>query len=72
MAGVVQLLLELGFGENEARAYLTLLQLGPASGYELAKASGIPRPNIYKTAFPLAAAGQGEDPLPAAQPETGQ
>jgi predicted transcriptional regulator len=37
----------LGFGEYEARAYLTLLQRGPLTGYQVAKASGIPRPNIY-------------------------
>jgi HTH-type transcriptional regulator, sugar sensing transcriptional regulator len=37
----------LGFGEYEARAYVCLLQRGPVTGYQLAKASGIPRPNIY-------------------------
>jgi predicted transcriptional regulator len=37
----------LGFGEYEARAYLTLVQEGPLNGYQVAKASGIPRPNIY-------------------------
>ncbi len=37
----------LGFSEYEARAYLTLLQGGPQTGYQLAKTSGIPRPNIY-------------------------
>ena len=37
----------LGFSEYEARAYLALLQRGPLTGYQLAKASGIPRPNVY-------------------------
>ncbi len=37
----------LGFGEYEARAYLSLLQQGPLTGYQLAKVSVIPRPNIY-------------------------
>jgi predicted transcriptional regulator len=37
----------LGFGEYEARAYLALLQRGALTGYQLAKASGVPRPNIY-------------------------
>ena len=37
----------LGFGEYEARAYVSLLQHGPVTGYQLAKASGVPRPNIY-------------------------
>jgi predicted transcriptional regulator len=47
MADFVALLQELGFGEYEARAYHALLQHNPVSGYELAKLSGIPRPNIY-------------------------
>ena len=47
MADVVALLQKLGFGEYEARAYYALLQHSPVSGYELAKVSGIPRPNIY-------------------------
>ena len=37
----------LGFTEYEARAYVALLQAGPLTGYQVAKASGIPRPNIY-------------------------
>lgn len=37
----------LGFTEYEARAYLALLQAGALTGYQVAKASGIPRPNIY-------------------------
>jgi HTH-type transcriptional regulator, sugar sensing transcriptional regulator len=47
MAEIVALLQELGFGEYEARAYLALLQHHPVTGYELAKLSGVPRPNIY-------------------------
>ncbi len=43
----VALLGELGFGGYEARAYITLLRQGPLTGYQLAKASGIPRANIY-------------------------
>jgi len=43
----VALLEELGFGGYEARAYVTLLRQGPLTGYQLAKASGIPRANIY-------------------------
>ncbi len=37
----------LGFGEYEGRAYLSLLQRGPLTGYQVAKVSAIPRPNIY-------------------------
>jgi len=37
----------LGFSQYEAQAYVALLKESPASGYGLAKTSGIPRPNIY-------------------------
>ena len=51
MEETVRILQRLGFGDNEARAYLTLLRhslsSGPMSGYELAKLSGIPRANVY-------------------------
>jgi sugar-specific transcriptional regulator TrmB len=47
MADAGALLQELGFSEYEARAYVALLQRSPLNGYELAKASGVPRPNIY-------------------------
>lgn len=43
----VALLEELGFGGYEAKAYVTLLEQGPLTGYQLAKASGVPRANIY-------------------------
>ena len=38
---------ELGFGQYEAQAYITLLKKNPLNGYELARDSGIPRANIY-------------------------
>ncbi len=41
------LLAELGFSEYEGRAYVALLQHGALSGYEVAKHSGVPRPNVY-------------------------
>ncbi|MGH8226057.1 MAG: TrmB family transcriptional regulator [Gammaproteobacteria bacterium] len=44
ITGVLQ---ALGFTEYEARAYLSLLQASSLNGYETAKASGIPRANIY-------------------------
>ena len=47
MTDVNTLMQVLGFTDYEARAYLALLQRHPQNGYELAKASGIPRPNIY-------------------------
>jgi HTH-type transcriptional regulator, sugar sensing transcriptional regulator len=47
MADITALLLQLGFSEYEARAYLALLQRNPLNGYELAKLSGLPRANVY-------------------------
>ena len=38
----------LGFSPHEARVYVTLLQRPLATGYELAKAAGIPRANVYQ------------------------
>lgn len=47
MHPLIDSLQKLGFSQYEAQAYLTLLQHSLLSGYELAKISGIPRPNIY-------------------------
>src|SRR5512145_1214305 len=47
MESTAQLLQKLGFGAYEAQAYVALLQNVPLNGYELAKASGLPRPNVY-------------------------
>jgi predicted transcriptional regulator len=47
MSNLIEQLQRLGFGQYEAQAYSALLSSGPQSGYELAKASGIPRANIY-------------------------
>ena len=47
MSNAAELLQELGFSDYEARAYVALLQRSPLNGYELAKASGLPRANIY-------------------------
>lgn len=44
---VVEHLIRLGFTRYEAQAYVALLRRSPLTGYELAKASGVPRPNIY-------------------------
>jgi predicted transcriptional regulator len=43
----LQWLQRLGFNESESRVYVTLLQHEPLTGYELAKASGVPRANVY-------------------------
>jgi DNA-binding MarR family transcriptional regulator len=47
MIDAAALLQQLGFGEYEARAYVALLRRSPLNGYELAKASGVPRANVY-------------------------
>lgn len=57
MADTVALLQRLGFGDYEARTYITLLQRRPLSGYELAKSSGVPRSNIYTVLRKLEARG---------------
>ena len=44
----VQGLLEIGFSEYEARAYLELLRSSPSGAYELSKSSGIPSSKIYQ------------------------
>ncbi len=42
-------LAKLGFNRSCARLYLSLLELNPATGYELAARSGVPRAAIYNT-----------------------
>ena len=44
----VQGLVELGFSEYEARAYIELLRESPRGAYELAKDSGVPSSKIYQ------------------------
>jgi sugar-specific transcriptional regulator TrmB len=41
-------LIEMGFSEYEAKAYLALLQDSPVSAYEVGKASGVPSSKIYQ------------------------
>jgi predicted transcriptional regulator len=47
MTDVTSILAELGFSDYEGRAYVALLRRHPVNGYELAKASDVPRGNIY-------------------------
>lgn len=37
----------LGFSEYEARAYLTLYKIQPATAYEVSKLAGLPKANVY-------------------------
>lgn len=53
----LQALQELGFTEYEARAYVALIEGGELNGYALAKATGIPRANIYAVADKLVQRG---------------
>lgn len=48
MAAMVESLVDIGLTEYEAKAYVALLKLGPASGYQVAKESGVPRSTIYE------------------------
>lgn len=41
------LLKQLGFGDYEAKAYVSLVSAGQCSGYEVAKAASMPRANVY-------------------------
>lgn len=53
----VRALERLGISTYEARAYLALLKSGPVTGYQLSRASGVPRSRIYETLEKLAARG---------------
>lgn len=44
---LLDLLRDAGFTTNEARAYLALLRASPATGYEVAASSDVPRSAIY-------------------------
>ena len=46
-AHVIERLTALGFSAAEARVYVALLRQPSATGYELAKAAGLQRPNTY-------------------------
>jgi predicted transcriptional regulator len=45
---IIRAMKQVGFAENHARAYLALLKGHPATGYELAARSGVPRSAIYQ------------------------
>ncbi|MGD9942641.1 MAG: TrmB family transcriptional regulator [Burkholderiaceae bacterium] len=46
-ADLVDDLQRIGFSEYEARTYISLLQVNPATAYEVSKHSGLPRANTY-------------------------
>ena len=54
----IELLCESGLSTYEAKAYVVLLAApGPLNGYEVAKASGVPRSTVYETLQKLVARG---------------
>ncbi|MCB9418706.1 MAG: TrmB family transcriptional regulator [Ardenticatenaceae bacterium] len=54
---MLQKLAQIGFTEYEAKVYLTLLALNPATGYQLSKESGVPRSMVYEALKRLHARG---------------
>lgn len=50
-------LVELGFSEYEAKAYVALLKENPATGYQVSKVSSVPRSMIYEVLSKLTARG---------------
>ncbi len=50
-------LVQIGFSEYEAKAYIALLRKSPVTGYELSKLSGVPRSMIYEVLGKLTARG---------------
>lgn len=69
----LDILKTLGFTEYEAKAYLALLSHSPATGYAVAKNSGVPRSKIYEVLDGMTARGDvlispGNPPLYKALP----
>jgi Cd2+/Zn2+-exporting ATPase len=50
-------LMKIGFTEYEAKVYLAMLSLYPATGYQLSKESGVPRSMVYEALKRLHAKG---------------
>jgi sugar-specific transcriptional regulator TrmB len=55
--GPIDKLVQIGFSEYEAKAYVALLRESPVTGYHLAKASGVPRSMIYEVLGKLTTRG---------------
>ncbi len=60
---VIEQLSRLGFSQPEARAYLALLGKSPATGYEVAKNSGLSRGQVYETLGRLEGVGAAQRTL---------
>lgn len=57
MADLVERLVKTGFTEYEAKVYVALQRVSPATGYQVAKESGVPRSTIYEVLGKLTARG---------------
>jgi HTH-type transcriptional regulator, sugar sensing transcriptional regulator len=57
MSNLVERWMDVGFTEYEAKAYVALLRLGSATGYQVAKESGVPRSMVYEILNKLVARG---------------
>ena len=57
MAELVERLVKTGFTEYEAKVYVALQRVSPATGYQVAKESGVPRSTIYEVLGKLIARG---------------
>ncbi len=53
----IEKLVQIGFSEYEAKAYVAMLRKNPATGYEISKLSGVPRSMIYEVLGKLTARG---------------
>ena len=54
---IIAILQELDFTEYEAKAYITLLEKSPLSGYAISLNSGVPRSKIYEVLNGMVARG---------------
>ncbi|HUV88995.1 MAG TPA: helix-turn-helix domain-containing protein [Anaerolineae bacterium] len=54
---LIDKLVQIGFSEYEAKAYVALLRESPVTGYQLSKMSGVPRSMIYEVLAKLVARG---------------
>lgn len=57
VVNIQQRLVDIGFTENEAKAYLALLKQSPATAYEIAKCAAIPTSKVYAVLEKLSARG---------------
>ena len=57
MSNLVEQLAKTGFTEYEAKVYVALQRVSPATGYQVAKESGVPRSTIYEVLGKLIARG---------------